>query len=442
MNLGIDIGSSFIKTCLLGESSISHIKRVKSPSSGPEVNGKHEVNPKLFLEIVISLIDEYLNKHEDINGIYISTQMHCFVMVDELGNPCSDLITWKDRRSEEFFVGKLNTIDWFKKNISSDILLQTGMGVRSGLPSLNLFVLERQNKINNTMSFGTIGDYLISSITNTPISTSLSNAAGTGLFNLEENCWNNKLIDLLGLKLQLPKIHRKSNEPIGSYNKVDVFSSIGDQQASLLGLEEDLSKVAVSNIATGSQATVISESLILNHNFQTRPFINNSYILTIPFIPAGRVLNSLINLLMEVNNKFFNGSVEVDEVWERFINFTNEIDLDKNHISPLIINTDLIGSFSTDGGSISGMNENNFQLKDIVLAFVVDIASNHSYALEVLREQKNFESIIISGGISQKLSIIKKILESRQDTKVSVSHVQEDALNGLRVLSTGKVEIW
>lgn len=442
MNLGIDIGSSFIKTCLLCENSISNIKRIKSPSSGPEVNGKHEVNPKLFLEIIISLIDEYLVNHEDINGIYISTQMHCFVMTDELGNSCSNLITWKDRRSENFFVGKLNTIEWFKKNISSEILLQTGMGIRSGLPSLNLFALERQNMIKNTMSFGTIGDYLISKLTNTPISTSLSNAAGTGLFNLEENCWNNALIDLLGLKFQLPKIHIKSNEPIGSYKKVDVFSSIGDQQSSLLGLEEDLSKVAVSNIATGSQATVLSESLILDKNFQTRPFINNSYILTIPFIPAGRALNSLINLLLEVNNKFFNGSLKDDEVWERFINFTNEIDLNKNHLSPLIFNTDLIGSFTTDGGSISGLNENNFKLNDIILAFVEDIVNNHANALKVLREQKNFKSILISGGISQKLPIIKKILELRQDTKVSISHVHEDALNGLRVLSTGKVEKW
>ena len=224
MNLGIDIGSSFIKICLLGESSISHVKRVKSPSSGPGVNGKHEVNPQLFLQIIIRLIDEYLHSHEDINGIYISTQMHCFVVVDEFGNACTDLITWKDRRSEEFFVGKLNTIDWFKKNVSSDILLQTGMGIRSGLPSLNLFVLQKQNKIKNTMSFGTIGDYIISYLTKTPISSSLSNAAATGLFDLEKNCWHYKLIDMLGLKLSLPILHRKSNEPVGSYKKVDVFS--------------------------------------------------------------------------------------------------------------------------------------------------------------------------------------------------------------------------
>ena len=441
MNLGIDIGSSFIKICLLGESSISHVKRVKSPSSGPGVNGKHEVNPQLFLQIIIRLIDEYLHSHEDINGIYISTQMHCFVVVDEFGNACTDLITWKDRRSENFFVERLSTNDWFKENIPSEILLQTGMGIRSGLPSLNLFVLQKQNKIKNTMSFGTIGDYIISYLTKTPISSSLSNAAATGLFDLEKNCWHYKLIDMLGLKLSLPILHRKSNEPVGSYKKVDVFSSLGDQQASLLGLGTDLSKVAVSNIATGSQATVMSEILILNKNFQTRPFINKSYILTIPFIPAGRALNSLISLFMEINNKLFDGSKEVDEIWERFINFTNEIELDNNE-SSLIFNTDLIGSFSNDGGSIMGLDENNFNLREIILGFVHDIARNHSLALEVLREHRGFESILISGGISQKLPIIKKILESKQNTKVTVSDVHEDALNGLRFLSTGKIKIW
>jgi hypothetical protein len=203
-----------------------------------------------------------------------------------------------------------------------------------------------------------------------------------------------------------------------------------------------LSKVAVSNIATGSQATVVCESLILNENFQTRPYLNNTYILTVPFIPAGRVLNSLINLLMGVNNNFFNGSLDIDEVWERFINFTNDIDVNENQISSLNFNTDLIGSFSINGGSINGINESNFLIKDIVLAFIVDIVNNHSSALRLLKKQKNFESILISGGISQRLPIIKKLLELKQNNKVNVSQIKEDALNGLRLLSTGKFDIW
>ena len=329
-----------------------------------------------------------------------------------------------------------------KNNIPSGVLLKTGMGIRSGLPSVNLFVLQRQGKIKSNMSFGTIGDYLISSLTNTSISTSVSNAAGSGLFDLENNCWNSEMIDLLELKINLPLICNTSSLPIGFYKDVKVFSAIGDQQASLLGLESDLLNIAVSNIATGSQATVSSSKLVLNNKFQTRPYVNSNYILTIPFIPAGRVLNSLVNLLMEINNNFFSGNMKVEEVWENLVDFTNKIDLDQEKTPTLKINTDFIGSFSINGGSIKSIDESNFKVTEVILAFILDIVNNHAIALEELSKYKIFETVLISGGISQRLPIIKKALESKIDEKVVVSLISEDALNGLRVLSIDNIETW
>jgi sugar (pentulose or hexulose) kinase len=441
-NIGIDIGSSFIKICLLSDDTISNIKRVKSPSSGPLINGRHEVDTILFLEIITNLINEYILNFDNIKGIYVSTQMHGFVLVDELDNACSNFISWKDRRSDEFIIGNVNAIDWMKNNIPSGVLLKTGMGVRSGLPSVNLFVLQRQGKIKSNMSFGTIGDYLVSSLTNTSISTSVSNAAGSGLFDLENNCWNSEIIDLLELKINLPLICNTPSLPIGFYKDVKVFSAIGDQQASLLGLESDLLNIAVSNIATGSQATVSSSKLVLNNKFQTRPYVNSNYILTIPFIPAGRVLNSLVNLLMEINNNFFSGNMKVEEVWENLVDFTNKIDLDQEIAPTLKINTDFIGSFSINGGSIKSIDESNFKVTEVILAFILDIVNNHAIALEELSKYKFFETVLISGGISQRLPIIKKALESKIDEKVVVSSISEDALNGLRVLSIDNIETW
>jgi len=441
-SLGIDIGVSFIKICVLGKKSISNIKRVKSPSSGQLVNGIHEVDSKLFLDIVINLIDEYLQIDSDIQEIYISTQMHGFVLVDALSKACFNYISWKDRRSEVFRIGKESALDWIKENTPNDVLMKTGMNLRSGLPSVNLFVLQRQNKIKPSMSFGTIGDLIVSNLTNTSISTSLSNAAGTGLFDVEDNNWNSSLIDTLGIKLNFPMLNKKTSSPVGLYKGIKVFSAIGDQQASILGLERDLSNVAVSNIATGSQVTLTSRELLLSKSFQTRPYINNTYLLTIPFIPAGRVLNSLINLLREINNKFFGGNIETKEVWRNLINFTNKIDLSEDSSPTLRINTDFIGSFSINGGRIDGIDESNFTVSEIILAFILDIVNNHVISLSVLKKYKEFDTVLMSGGVSERLPIMKEALGLRIKEKVEISSIKEDALNGLRVLSIGNIESW
>ncbi len=440
--LGIDIGVSFIKICFLDKKSISNIKRIESPSSGNLNNSKHEIDSVLFLDIIVDLIDEYLQIDSNIQRIYISTQMHGFVLVDGSSQACSNYISWKDRRSEVFRIGEDSALDWIKKNIPNDILMKTGMGLRSGLPSVNLFVLQRQKKIKTGMSFGTIGDFIVSSLTNTRISTSLSNAAGTGLFDVENNNWNSFLIDMLGLQLNFPILYKKTSTPVGLYKGIKVFPAIGDQQASLLGLERDLSNVAVSNIATGSQVTLTSPKLMLSNSFQTRPYINNTFLLTIPFIPAGRVLNSLVNLLKEVNNKFFGGNIEVEEVWRNLINYTNKIDLNESPLPTLRINTDFIGSFSIDGGTIDGIDESNFTVNEIILAFILDIANNHAISLSVLKKYKEFDTVLMSGGVSERLPIIKEALRLRIKEEIVSSSIKEDALNGLRVLSISNVESW
>lgn len=440
--LGIDIGVSFIKICLLSERGISNIKRVESPSSKPSTDGKHETDPRLFLSVIKKLIDEYLNIEPNIQGIYISTQMHGFVLVDKKSNPCFNYISWKDRRSEFFHLDGVSALDWIRENVPDDVLMKTGMGLRSGLPSVNLFVLQRQDKIKTSMSFGTIGDFVVANLTNTAISTSLSNAAGTGLFDIENNNWNSSIIDRLGITLNLPLLRKKTNMPIGLYKEIKVFPAIGDQQASLLGLEVDLSDAAVSNIATGSQATITSSEIALNKSFQTRPYVNNTYLYTIPFIPAGRVLNSLVYFIQDVHDNFFGREVSTSKVWSILKKFTNELDVEKDYPSSLQVNTDLIGSFSLDGGEIRRITENNFTISDIILAFVSNIVENHINSLGVLRKCKKINKIILSGGVSKNLPIIERIFKLRIQESVESSLVEEDALNGLRVLHITDVKSW
>ena len=81
-------------------------------------------------------------------------------------------------------------------------------------------------------------------------------------------------------------------------------------------------------------------------------------------------------------------------------------------------------------------------MKDLVLGFFKDIVTNHLKAIEHLSKANDISSITLSGGISQKLQIIKKLFKMNSDLPVNLSVVGEDSLNGLRMLLCNKVHSW
>ena len=53
------------------------------------------------------------------------------------------------------------------------------------------------------------------------------------------------------------------------------------------------------NISTGSQVSLLKPKVEFG-NFQTRPFFDGRFSITITHIPAGRALNALVKLLSEL----------------------------------------------------------------------------------------------------------------------------------------------
>jgi precorrin-6B methylase 2 len=68
--------------------------------------------------------------------------------------------------------------------------------------------------------------------------------------------------------------------------------------------------------------------------------------------------------------------------------------------------------------------------------------NNHVKSLAALKKYKEFDTVFMSGGVSERLPIIQKALDMRLEEKIERSSIKEDALNGLRVLSIGDIESW
>ena len=442
--IAIDLGVTYVKGAYFdNEKCLTSIRKI-SPTNFSPVSGKHQVEPDAFVSIVANIIDNLVKKYGIANYLVCSTQMHGFVLVNKNLQAISHYHSWMDRSSESNFFGEISVLDYFKENIESTLIRRSGMPIRTGLPSINIpsyFRLnEDANKKNN--SFMSIGDYVLSKLLGQSKNyTSSSNAAGSGLYDLENMDWNNQLIDELDIRLSFPILNSGVDKPMGEYKGMLVLTSIGDQQAALNGVWESVyENTFISNIATGSQVTTVSHSLKLSYKYQTRPFVDNKFIQTIPFIPAGRALNVLIRFFKEVLINLGGANVHDEDIlWKKVKSI---LDSDKGIDKPqLVIDTDFIGSYTTTGGEISYINEESLSVSNLLVGFMHNLVKNHINGIKKITSNP-LESLILTGGLSHQFPIIKKIFESKLDCVVKLSNVSEDALIGLNKLVLNKIQEW
>lgn len=154
-----------------------------------------------------------------------------------------------------------------------------GMPLKSGIASTNLFVLlDNKPEIRQKkMRFFTLGDYLIYYLTGkVPVMYFMhpTNAAASGLYNLEEKCWYGELISKLGFdSIQFPEIGENDIVELENNGCNYYFcEAIGDQQAALLGSGLLSSGQISYNLGTGSQVSILNDELTFDRKYQTRPF--------------------------------------------------------------------------------------------------------------------------------------------------------------------------
>ncbi len=145
----------------------------------------------------------------------------------------------------------------------------------------------------------TLGDYIIYRLTGIIPVMHPTNAAATGLYDLVNRRWNHDYMKALEVnKIIFPEVDEGHCVNWRRGRAEFCFrEAIGDQQAALLGAGLSLNTELSINMGTGSQISILSDRLILSDRFQTRPFFENKYLLTIPHIPCGRALSVICGFL-------------------------------------------------------------------------------------------------------------------------------------------------
>ncbi len=258
MKLFLDIGSSNIK---YKTSNNDEVFLIKFPLPLINENNIFEVDAEEIIKIIKDIIDQTKP-----DSLFISTQMHGYVLLNK-GKAVTNYISWRDTR------GGTEKPNFVLSN-------EYGVRIKKNLPRLSI-----QTQNVEFDEFASLGSYISYVLTGNNASH-ITDLAASGFYNIVK-----KMLDIVKFKLPTalytPKI-------IGTYKNVKVYCPFGDQQCSVLGLSGkiDFENTLILNIGTASQMCLVSKSFE-SGNYETRPFFDDMFLLTVTNLPGGAVLHDL-----------------------------------------------------------------------------------------------------------------------------------------------------
>lgn len=437
--IGIDLGASFIKGCILNVDSLTIYDIVKLKSPFPLENKlltRIEYDPSEYEKKVMQIINK-LSKNRKIAGIIFSTQMHGMILVDKKLKPLTNFISWQDERVFEKNKNKGTAIELIGKKTKKLDISETGIKLRSGIMGVTLFWLGKNNffKKHTPSKALFLGDYIAARISDGKTLVHPTNASGSGLFSVKENKWDEKIIKMLRIpKSVLPEITNNVNTIIGTISLnsrfVPVYVSVGDMQAAILGSYVGLSskKEFCINIGTGSQVSTISNSFTIS-DYDIRSYFDNKYLFTFTHIPAGRALNVIINFLENIGRDIFSKKIDV---WEKLISYTNKISATQGLAVDISFFKNNVMNRSS--GYIMNITESNLKIENIFYEALRNMVENYHFFYKRLGGRKD-DVIIVAGGLGRKVPKILDLLKENISSHIILSSNSEETLSGLMIIS-------
>ncbi|MDR2437265.1 MAG: hypothetical protein LBD17_04265 [Endomicrobium sp.] len=432
-SLLLDFGASRIKAALLDNGKIFNIKSYDSVQASLNTGIRYEIDVFAIKNKFLSILKEYC-KDEKLSSIFISSEMHGFVLLDKAGSPISNYVSWKDERSLEI-IDRTSSFNMLKEKLGESFFRKTGMKARACYPIFNIFHMIRKKEIYGYCKIVSLPEWLICSCGNNVFNVSHDTmSVGLGFYNIYRKSLDNDLVNAVTdnkIKLAFNDVY--SEVKVGGYitingDDIPIFCGLGDYQCAVLGAGNDESSISV-NLGTGSQIGILSDE---NEDKDTekRPFFDNKLLEVITHIPSGRALNEYMRFLQEVN--------PLVDFWKRL----SDVTIDEMESSKININLSIFTSAwgYKDGGSITKIKEGEFKLNSYLASLLRGYVTQYVDAIRVISPSPKVNKIILSGGIATKLRNIKLYLSKLTGydvfyQKIHTHGIFEETLVGLKIVS-------
>ena len=210
-------------------------------------NGWVEHNPNEIWSTTLKALKQVIKKAKSLKGniltIGITNQRETTILWNKkTGKPIYNAIVWQDRRTQEYCKSLKN------KNYENTFRKKTGLFIDPYFSATkikwildNIKVSKKLLKTNNLL-FGTVDTFLIWKLTKGKQHlTEATNASRTMLFNINNNKWDNEILQKLKIpKSILPEV-KNSADNFGKTDKrvtgkeIPISAVLGDQQAAAVG---------------------------------------------------------------------------------------------------------------------------------------------------------------------------------------------------------------
>jgi sugar (pentulose or hexulose) kinase len=414
----LDIGGTYVKSAVLvqDQESPQNIRKFSIPRFIESESERAVIPTAGLLTIVDQAIEIQKKSQSNIDRIYVSGQMGGYV-IEESGK--FEIVSWQDKRTLEskYEKEKIELELWLK---TSATFKETGSELRPGLPFFSLAITKPYASHSNTPSpFRSVISFITSYLTNFEANEMhITDAAASGFYNLRNNAWDGDLIRKLDKSLILPTVHSEVTR-IGFSSKflLEVFTGVGDQQASLHGTEMEPGKIVV-NMGTGGQVAGFQEASLHKDKFQLRPYFGGKEIRTITHLPSGRALNAFVEFCFPGEQQF--DKYKEFELSCKTPDFTSVIDL---------------VNFNQTLNSLKG-NGYKITPENVSTKFFGTLIRCYEAALTELDLEGE---LLFAGGVGQKVKIISQELSRVTGRKFSISNAQETALEGLAKIARAQL---
>ena len=297
--LGIDIGTSSICGVVYHTSSkkIRSITRENGAGIVSSNTWEKAQDAEAIVRIVRSLIDELEKLEKDgthVRGIGLSGQMHGILYVDKEGKALSPLYTWQDMRGGLPYKEGWSYASYLSE--ATGLALSSGFGLVTHFYNLvNGLVPEGATKI------GTIMDYVAMRLTGreAPLMDA-SNAASLGFFDKRRSCFDEGALERVGIDTSILPELGDTASLVGYYQRIPVYTAIGDNQASFLGSVRSFERSIHVTVGTSSQLSVYSDTYIEVPSLETRPLPGGGYILVGAALCGGCAFSMLKNFFQDL----------------------------------------------------------------------------------------------------------------------------------------------
>ena len=437
---GIDLGTTSISGAAYDTDNNTVLKSetVENDSfitSGNEYERIQDVNFIIYKarRVLDSLIEEFPQG----SRIGLTGQMHGILYLDREGQALGPLYTWQDRRGDLPLYGEESVVEHFA---APEYMLASGYGLVTHIYNL------RQGLIpEGAVSFCTIADYLGMKLTgrDTPL-LHQSNAASLGFWSVERAGFDLIRLREAGVEPDMLPVITARVEALGSYRDRPVMTAIGDNQASYLGATGQEGCGLLLNMGTGGQISVRADQPYRIKDIETRPYLQNDYLLVGASLSGGRAYAALERFFRSYVREAVGDAKSQYPVMEGLIK--RIMDKDNEGIAPKV-STTFNGTRNdpSQRGSILGLTEDNLLPEYFIYGFLKGMADELFEMYRKIKERTpvRADMIIASGNGLRRNEALRKICSEVFGLGLVMSEVEEEAAAGAAkscLLSLGEAE--